>query len=94
MPQNLLQQNFTATATNQKYVSDITYLWTDEVWLYLAVVIDLFSRTVIRWSMSKRINAKLTCDALQMALWKRRIATGVVVYSDRGSQYCSGAHQN
>lgn len=90
---NLLQQDFTATAPNQKYVGDITYLWTGEGWLYLAVVIDLYSRLVVGWAMSERMTAQLVCDALQMALWRRRMPTGVIVHSDRGSQYCSGAYQ-
>jgi len=82
---NLLQQDFTATAPNQKYVSDITYLWTDEGWLYLATVIDLYSRRVVGWSMSERMTAQLVCDALQMALWRRRMPSGVIVHSDRGT---------
>lgn len=90
---NLLQQDFTAAGPNQKYVGDITYLWTDEGWLYLAVVIDLFSRLVVGWAMSERMTAQLACDALQMALWRRHRPTGVIVHSDRGSQYCSGAYQ-
>ena len=90
---NLLQQDFAATGPNQKYVGDITYLWTDEGWLYLAVVIDLFSRLVVGWAMSERMTAQLACDALQMALWRRHRPTGVIVHSDRGSQYCSGAYQ-
>ncbi len=90
---NLLQQDFTATAPNQKYVSDITYLWTDEGWLYLATVIDLYSRLVVGWAMSERMTAHLVCDALQMALWRRGMPTGVIVHSDRGSQYCSAAYQ-
>lgn len=90
---NLLQQDFTTTGPNQKYVGDITYLWTEEGWLYLAVVIDLYSRLVVGWAMSERMTAQLVCDALQMALWRRRLPTGVIVHSDRGSQYCSGAYQ-
>jgi putative transposase len=90
---NLLQQDFTASGPNQKYVGDITYLWTEEGWLYLAVVIDLFSRLVVGWAMSERMTASLVCDALQMALWRRHRPTGVIVHSDRGSQYCSGAYQ-
>ena len=90
---NLLQQDFTAAGPNQKYVGDITYLWTDEGWLYLAVVIDLFSRLVVGWAMSERMTAQLACDALQMALWRRHRPTGVIVHSDRGSQYCSRAYQ-
>ena len=90
---NLLQQDFTATRPNQKYVGDITYLWTEEGWLYLAVVIDLYSRLVVGWAMSERMTAQLVCDALQMALWRRHMPTRVIVHSDRGSQYCSGAYQ-
>ena len=90
---NLLQQNFTAQAPNQKWVSDITYLWTGEGWLYLAVVIDLFSRLVVGWALAERMTADLVCQALQMALWRRKMPTGVIVHSDRGSQYCSAAYQ-
>lgn len=90
---NLLKQDFTATAPNHKYVGDITYLWTDEGWLYLAVIIDLDSRLVVGWSMSERMTAQLVCDALKMAMWRRHMPTGVIVHSDRGSQYCSGAYQ-
>ncbi|MDQ5771071.1 DDE-type integrase/transposase/recombinase, partial [Thiothrix subterranea] len=70
----------------QKWVGDITYLWTDEGWLYLAVIIDLFSRQVIGWAMDQRMTADLVGDALQMALWKRKHPKGVIVHSDRGSQ--------
>ena len=90
---NLLKQDFTAAKPNQKYVGDITYLWTEEGWLYLAVVIDLYSRLVVGWAMSERMTAKLVCDALQMALWRRKRPTDVIVHSDRGSQYCSGDYQ-
>jgi putative transposase len=90
---NLLDQDFTATAPNQKYVGDITYLWTDEGWLYLATVIDLYSRLVVGWSMSERMTSHLACDALKMALWRRRMPIDVIVHTDRGSQYCSGAYQ-
>ncbi len=70
--ENLLEQDFSASGPNQKWAGDITYLRTDEGWLYLAVVIDLWSRAVIGWSMSPRMTAQLACDALQMALWRRR----------------------
>ena len=86
---NLLEQNFTATGPNQKWVGDITYLMTSEGWLYLAVIIDLYSRAVIGWSMSNRMTADLVCDALKMALFRRGFPKSVVVHSDRGSQYCS-----
>jgi len=91
---NLLNQDFTATAANQKWVGDITYLGTDEGWLYLAVIIDLFSRQVIGWAMSERMTADLVCDALQMAVFKRKRPKGVIVHSDRGSQYCSHAYRS
>ncbi len=68
--ENLLKQDFYASGPNQKWVGDITYLRTGEGWLYLAVVIDLWSRSVIGWSMSSRMTAQLACDALQMALWR------------------------
>jgi len=90
---NLLQQDFSAEAPDQKWVTDITYLWTDEGWLYLAVVLDLYSRMVVGWAMSERMTAKLVCDALQMALWRRKKPSGVIVHSDRGSQYCSHDYQ-
>jgi len=90
---NLLQQDFSATAANQKWVGDITYLWTEEGWLYLAVVIDLYSRLVVGWAMSERMTADLVCQALKMALWRRRMPQGVIVHSDRGSQYCSALYQ-
>ncbi len=90
---NLLKQDFSATAPNQKYVGDITYLWAEEGWLYLAVAIDLYSRLVVGWSMSKRMTASLVCDALKMALWRHQMPTSVIVHPDRGSQYCSCDYQ-
>ncbi len=74
-------------------VGNITYLHTEEGWLYLALVIDLYSRMVIGWAMSERMTADLVCDALHMALWRRRQPKGVIVHSDRGSQYCSAAYR-
>ncbi|QHP81550.1 IS3 family transposase [Pectobacterium odoriferum] len=91
--ENRLQQDFSASGPNQKWAGDITYLRTDEGWLYLAVVIDLWSRAVIGWSMSSRMTAQLACDALQMALWRRKHPKQVIVHTDRGSQYCSGDYQ-
>lgn len=90
---NLLGQVFTAVAPNQKWVSDITCIWTDEGWLYLAVVMDLYSRRVLGWSMSERMSTVLVSDALEMALWRRRHPRGVLLHSDRGGQYCSHAYQ-
>ena len=90
---NLLEQNFTADAPDQKWVSDITYIWTEEGWLYLAVVLELYSRRVLGWAIAERMTATLVCDALTMALWRRCMPKGVIVHSDRGSQYCSTAYQ-
>jgi len=90
---NLLNQDFSAKKANEKWVSDITYVWTDEGWLYLAVVMDLYSRMVVGWAISERMTSKLVIDALQMALWRRKPPRGLVVHSDRGSQYCSHAYQ-
>ena len=86
---NLLNQDFSAQRPNQKSVSDITYIATDEGWLYLAVVLDLYARTVVGLVLSERMTAKLTCDALRMALWRRKRPRGVILHSDRGSQYCA-----
>ncbi|AOR63641.1 transposase [Pectobacterium wasabiae CFBP 3304] len=91
--ENLLKQDFIASGPNQKWAGDITYLRTDEGWLYLAVVIDLWSRAVIGWSMSSRMTAQLACDALQMALWRRKRPKNVIVHTDRGGQYCSADYQ-
>ncbi|WP_440905461.1 IS3 family transposase [Catenovulum sp. SX2] len=91
---NLLEQDFTADESNQKWAGDITYLMTSEGWLYLAVIIDLYSRAVIGWSMSNRMTSDLVCDALQMALWRRGKPNNVIVHSDRGSQYCSHAYRD
>jgi len=88
---NLLERNFSASKPNEKWVSDITYIQTTEGWLYLAMIIDLFSRKVVGWGMSENIDAKLVCDALTMALWRRKFPKGVIVHSDRGSQYASNA---
>lgn len=90
---NLLEQNFTADVPDQKWVSDITYIWTEEGWLYLAVVLELYSRRVIGWAIGERMTAALVCDALIMALWRRHMPKGVIVHSDRGSQYCSAVYQ-
>ena len=70
------------------------YIWTAEGWLYLAVVLDLFSRQVVGWSMSDRMKKKLVMDALRMAVWRRRPESGLIFHSDRGSQYCSHDVQN
>jgi transposase InsO family protein len=90
---NLLQQNFSASAPNQKWAGDMTYLWTEEGWLYLAVIIDLFSRQVVGWAMAERMTADLVCDALKMAIFRRKRPKGGIVHSDRGSQYCSHVYR-
>lgn len=91
---NLLAQDFSAAQPNQKWVADITYVWTAEGWLYLAVVMDLYSRLIIGWAMSERISATLATDALTMALWRRSFPQGVICHSDRGSQYASNAFRD
>lgn len=90
---NVLARRFDVNGPNQVFASDITYVWTMQGWLYLSVVLDLYSRRVVGFSMGKRINAQLTIEALRMALKSRRLASGVVHHSDRGSQYASGAYQ-
>lgn len=91
--ENVLCREFTSAEPDQAYVSDITYLWTQEGWLYLAVFIDLYSRRVVGWSMGSRMKARLVTDALRMALWQRHPKPGLVVHSDRGSQYASKAYR-
>ncbi len=86
---NFLNRNFTTSRPESVYYSDITYIWTTEGWLYLAVIIDLFSRKVVGWSLNKRMTKKLVINALQMAIWRRRPSPGLIFHSDRGSQYCS-----
>lgn len=90
---NRLMQNFTADHPNKVWVGDITYIATDEGWLYLAVVLDLYSRKVVGWSMSGRMTASLVCDALRMALFARHMPKSVIMHTDRGSQYCSAEHR-
>ncbi|MCV5918304.1 DDE-type integrase/transposase/recombinase, partial [Escherichia coli] len=82
-------REFNPTAPNQSWVTDITYIKTHEGWLYLAVVVDLFSRRVIGWSMKSRITKELVLDALLMAIWRRSPSQKVLVHSDQGSQYTS-----
>jgi MscS family membrane protein len=88
---NLVNRKFAVAQPDQVYAADVTYIWTQEGWLYLAVVIDLCSRKVVGWSMSSRMKAKLVCDALQMAIWRRSPKAGLIHHSDRGSQYASKA---
>ena len=90
---DLIEQDFTALSANHKWVSDLTYIWTDEGWLYLAVIMDLYSRAIVGWSMGKRMTQQLMCDALTMALFCRGFPKEVIIHSDRGSQYCSKLYQ-
>jgi putative transposase len=90
---NLINQNFVAMGRNQKWGADISYVWTREGWLYLAVVIDLFARRVVGWATSDRLHKELALSALRKALTLRRPAKGLIHHSDRGSQYCSNGYQ-
>ena len=90
---NLLKRQFTVSQPDRYYVGDITYIHTQEGWLYLAVVIDLFSRKVVGWSMDSRMKAQLVNDALLMAIWSRKPNKGLVWHTDRGSQYASDSHR-
>jgi transposase InsO family protein len=90
---NLLDREFLVDQPNTVYAGDITYIPTDEGWLYLAVLIDLYSRAVVGWAMSERMTAQLANDALMMAIWKRRPPKGLMTHSDRGSQYASALYQ-
>jgi transposase InsO family protein len=84
---NLLNQDFTATTINEKWVKDITYIYTQEGWLYLAVILDLCSRKVVGWSMGDRITKDLVIKALRQAMNRRGIKAGLILHSDRGVQY-------
>jgi transposase InsO family protein len=90
---NRLARQFGVADRDKVWASDITYLWTDEGWVYLAVVLDLGTRAVVGWAMSDRLTAQLACRALQMALWRRKPAPGLLHHSDRGVQYASGDYQ-
>ena len=92
-PPNVLNRPFDASAANRKWVADFTYIWTAEGWLYVAAVIDLFSRRVVGWSMSATMTAQLVTDALVMAIWRRGKPETVLHHSDRGSQYTSEPFQ-
>ena len=91
---NLLARDFTPSGPNQVWTADITYLWTDEGWLYLAIVLDLFNREVVGWSLKPRLTADLVTDALTMAWFRRKPAPGLMHHSDRGSQYASHCFQD
>jgi putative transposase len=91
--QNLLERRFTVSTPNRGWVTDITYVWTLEGWLYLAVILDLFSRRVVGWSLSERLERDIVLDALKMALQDRQPPQGLLHHSDRGSQYASHEYQ-
>ena len=90
---NLLEQNFSAERPNEKWNADISYVWTNEGWLYLAVVLDLYARRVVGWAVSDRLHKELALAALRKALAIRRPGEGLTHHADRGSQYCSLAYQ-
>ena len=91
--ENVLNRGFSPEAPNQAWGTDITYLWTQEGWIYLAVVIDLYSRRVVGWSMDRRMKKALVIRALMMAINLRKPPPGLIHHSDRGSQYASHAYQ-
>jgi transposase InsO family protein len=90
---NVLARRFNPNGPNQAWVSDITYIRTRSGWLYLAVVLDLYARKVVGWAMAPTMHAELVCGALQLAIAQRQPAPGLIVHSDRGSQYASALHQ-
>ena len=90
---NLLDRDFQADRPNQKWLADFTYIWTAEGWLYVAVVLDLFSRRIVGWSMKAERDAQLVMDALMMAVWRRGKADALLHHSDQGSQYTSEQFQ-
>lgn len=91
--ENVLDRNFEPEAPNQSWAGDITYLWTKEGWLYLAVVIDLFSRKVVGWAMEQSLDREIVLKALRMAISTRQPDAGLIAHSDRGSQYASSDYQ-
>ncbi len=90
---NVLARRFNPSGPNQAWVSDITYIRTRSGWLYLAVVLDLYARKVVGWAMAPTMHAELVCAALQLAIAQRQPTPGLIVHSDRGSQYASALHQ-
>lgn len=91
---NLLARDFSATKMNQKWVADITYLWTEEGWLFLAAILDLFSRRIVGWSLADRLREDIAQSALQMALKQRCPSPGLLHHSDQGIQYASKGYQS
>jgi len=90
---NVLDRQFETNSPNTVWTADITYIWTLEGWVYLAVVMDLFNRQIVGWAMSKRMKTQLVTDALTMAYWRRKPSPGLLHHSDRGSQYACHTYQ-
>jgi putative transposase len=90
---NILDRNFDVNAPNRVWTADISYVWTFEGWLYLAIVMDLYSRQIVGWAMDKRMKKQLVLDALAMAYWQRKPSNGLLHHSDRGSQYACHEYQ-
>ena len=90
---NILNRQFNVTSANKVWTADISYVWTLEGWLYLAVIMDLFSRQIVGWAIDKRIKKQLTLNALDMAFWQRKPMPGLLHHSDRGSQYACYDYQ-
>ena len=90
---NLLNRHFQPSAPNRIWTADLTYIWTDEGWLYLAIVLDLFNREIVGWSIKPRMTADIVVEALTMAWFRRKPAPGLIHHSDRGSQYASHVFQ-
>jgi transposase InsO family protein len=90
---NLLDRQFDVAAPNQVWTTDITYVWTLEGWLYVAIVVDLFSRQVVGWAADSHMRASLCVQALQMAFWRRKPPPGLLHHSDQGSQYASAEYR-
>jgi len=93
LARNLLDRRLDGGAPNRAWATDIAYLLTDKGWLYLAAILDLGTCRIVGWAMSERMSAKLVCDALQMAYWRRRPAPGLLMHSDRGSQYAGAEYR-
>jgi putative transposase len=90
---NRVERDFTATAANRLWVTDITYLWTDEGWLYLSAIIDVFTRKVVGWAMNERMTLNLVLSALEMAVQRQKPGPGLMHHSDQGSQYAAYEYQ-
>jgi transposase InsO family protein len=87
--ENLVERKFSSDGPNRLWTSDITYVWTKEGWLYLAAIMDVYSRQIVGWNMSKRLTQDLVIKALKQAIWRRQVSDGLIFHSDRGSQYAA-----